>query len=185
MSPSDKITLIGNRISTLKAHGVSSFVIIPTATNWKLHLLFIWLLLWTVSGIIVAGNYFTLTNTNTKIMIVVWLGFWAYFEFRIGRSFIFKKFGKEKIWIKQGKLTYWRDIAGRGKQIAFDKDLIKDLQLIEKNKRDFFQFMNESFWVMGGESISFGYGAKTYRLGVQLNEEDAKELLKQLRQCLV
>ncbi|HEX7412742.1 MAG TPA: hypothetical protein VF411_01765, partial [Bacteroidia bacterium] len=95
MSPSDKITLIGNRISTLKADGVSSFVIIPTIANWKLYLLFVWLLLWTVSGIIVIGNYFTLSNSNTKIMMVVWLGFWAYFEFRIGKAFLFKKFGKE------------------------------------------------------------------------------------------
>ena len=58
---------------------------------------------------------------------------------------------------------------------------MKDLQLIEKNKGDFFQFMNESFWVMGGESISFMYGAKIYRLGIQLNEGDARELLKQIK----
>jgi hypothetical protein len=41
--------------------------------------------------------------------------------------------------------------------------------------------MNESFWVMGGESISFSYGAKTYRIGIQLDEADAKELLRQLK----
>lgn len=118
-------------------------------------------------------------------MMVVWLGFWAYFEFRIGKAFLFKKYGKEKIWIKQGKLNYLKDIAGRGKKLEFDIDLIKDLQLIEKNKRDFFQFMNESFWVMGGESISFNYGAKAYRLGLQLNQEDANQLLRQLRQALL
>lgn len=179
-----KIEVIGQRISTLKTDEVSSFVIIPTATNWKLYVLFAWLFLWTVSGVIIMANYATLTNANQKIMWLIWLGFWAYFEFKIGRTFIFKKFGKEKIWIKNGKLNYWRDMAGRGKKLEFDAELLKDLQVVEKNKRDFFQFMDESFWVMGSESISFGYGAKTYRMGIQLNEEDARELLKQIKYAL-
>ena len=181
MSQNNNIQVIGKRISTLKADGVSSFVIIPTATNWKLYLLFAWLFLWTVSGVIIMANYFTLTNVNAKIMVLVWLGFWAYFEFKIGKSFLFKKFGKEKIWIKDSKFNYWRDTAGRCKKLEFEIELMKDLQLIEKNKGDFFQFMNESFWVMGGESISFMYGAKIYRLGIQLNEGDARELLKQIK----
>ena len=186
MNPSlqNNIELIGKRISTLKVDGVSSFVIKPTDANWKLYLLFSWLFLWTISGCVVLVNYFTLTNTNLKIIVLVWLGFWAYFEFRTGKAFIFKRFGKEKIWIKNGKLNYWKDVAGRGKKLEFDIELIKDLQLVEKNKRDFFQFMNESFWVMGSESISFVYGVKTYRIGIQLNEEDSKELLKQLKHAL-
>ena len=117
-------------------------------------------------------------------MVLIWLGFWAYFEFKIGRAFLFKKFGKEKIWVKGDKFNYWKDVSGRGKKLEFEIELMKDLQLIEKNKRDFFQFMNESFWVMGGESISFMYGAKIYRIGIQLNEDDAKELLKQIKFAL-
>ena len=184
MKENNNIQVIGKRISTLKADGVSSFVIIPTDTNWKLYMLFTWFLLWSVSGVIILVNYFTLTNANTKTMVLVWLGFWAYFEFKIGKALLFKKFGKEKIWIKNGKFNYWRDVAGRGKKLEFDIELIKDLQLIEKNKRDFFQFMNESFWVLGGESISFTYGAKIYRLGIQLTEDDAKELVKQLKYAI-
>ncbi len=184
MKKENNIEVIGKRISTLKTDGVSSFVIIPTAANWKIYILFAWLFLWTISGVIITANYFTLTNANQKIMWLIWLGFWAYFEFKIGRAFIFKKFGKEKIWVKNRTLNYWKDIAGKGKKLEFDAELMKDLQLIEKNKRDFFHFMNESFWVMGGESISFMYGSKIYRVGMQLNEEDAKELLKQIKFAL-
>lgn len=184
MSRENNIEVIGKRISTLKTDGLSSFVVIPTDANWKLHLLFAWLFLWTVSGFIVMANYFTLTNANIKIIVLVWLGFWAYFEFRTAKAFLFKKFGKEKIWIKNGKLNYWKDVSGRGKKLEFDAELVKDLKLIEKNKTDFFQFMNDSFWVVGSESISFTYGAKTYRIGIQLNEEDAKELLKQIKRAV-
>jgi hypothetical protein len=184
VSQSDNIEVIGKRISTLKADGVSSFVIIPTAANWKLHLLLAWIFVWTLSGCIVIGNYFTLTNTNIKLVVIIWLGFWAYFEFRTVKAFVFKKYGKEKIWVKGSTFNYWRDVAGRGKKLEFETDLIKDLQLIEKNKKDFFQFMNDSFWVVGTESIVFTYGAKTYRMGVQLEEADAKELLKQIKHAI-
>jgi len=176
-----KIEVIGKRISVLKDKEVASFVVLPTDANWKLYLLAAWLFLWTISGGVVLVNYFTLTNTNIKLVVIMWLGFWAYFEFKIFKAFLFRKYGKEKIWIKGGKLFYWRDIAGRGKKLEFEKDLVKDLELVEKKKTNFFAFMNESFWVIGGESISFTYASKTYRLGIQLPEEDAKELLRQVK----
>ena len=179
-----KIEIIGKRISVLKSDDLYSFVIVPSDANWKIYLLFAWLFLWTVSGVVVAANYFMLTNANLKLVLIMWLGFWVYFEFKIGKAFLFRRFGKEKIWIKGGKLFYWRDIAGRGKKLEFDKELIKDFELIQKNKKDFFASINESFWVIGGESIIFNYGAKPYRLGIQLPEEDAKELLRQMKHAL-
>jgi hypothetical protein len=180
----NKIEIIGKRISVLKDDEVASFVIKPTDANWKTHLLTAWLVLWTVSGCVVAVNYFSLTNTNYKLVVIMWLSFWAYFEFKIGKAFLFRKFGKEKIWVKGDKLHYWRDVAGRGKTLEFEKEVIKDLGLIEKKKNDFFQFMNESFWIIGGECISFNYGTKVYRLGIQLPEEDARELLRQMKFAL-
>jgi hypothetical protein len=155
----------------------------PTDANWKLYLLFGWLFLWTVSGVIVAANYFTM-NANMKLVSIMWMAFWAYFEFMIGKAFLFRKFGKEKIWIKGDRLFYWRDIAGRGKKQQFEKDLVKDLAVIEKDKKDFFASMNESFWVIGGESISFEYGSKTYRIGIQLPADDARELVRHLKHAL-
>lgn len=176
--------LIGKRVSAMKSNDSISFVILPSDANWKIYLLFSWLLLWTVSGIVVAINYYTMPNVNMKLVIIMWLGFWAYFEFKIGKAFLFRRFGKEKVWVKNGRLFYWRDIAGRGKKLEFDKELMKDLEVVDKSKKDFFASMNESFWVIGGESIVFSYGAKTYRFGIQLPEADARELLRQIRHAL-
>lgn len=179
-----KLETIGKRISVMKEGDTASFVILPSDANWKVWLLFAWLFLWTVSGVIVAANYFTLSNANMKLVLIMWLGFWAYFEFKIGRAFLFRRFGKEKVWIRGGKLFYWRDIAGRGKKLEFDKELIKDLEVIEKNRKDFFASMNESFWVIGGESIVFNYGAKVYRFGIQLPDAEARELVRQVKHAL-
>lgn len=179
-----EIEMIGKRVSVFKSDDVHSYVIQPTDVKWKLHLLFAWFFLWTVSGVIVMVNYFSVPNANIKIIVIVWLAFWAYFEFKIGKAFLFRKFGKEKIWIKKGMFNYWRDVAGKGKKLSFEAGLVKNIQPAEKNKKDFFQFMNESFWVIGGESISFEYGAKIYRMAIQLEEEDARELVRQLKHAL-
>jgi hypothetical protein len=184
MVKEQKIETIGKRISVYREEDVASFVIMPTDSNWKLYLLFGWLFLWTVSGFIVAANYFTMTNANLKLVIIMWLGFWAYFEFKIGKAFLFRKFGKEKIWVKGDKLFYWRDIVGRGKKLQFEKDLVKDMAVIEKDKKDFFASMNESFWVIGGESIMFDYGSKTYRIGIQLPADEARELVRQVKHAI-
>lgn len=175
--------LIGKRISTIKEGDTASFVILPSDANWKVYLLFAWFFLWTLSGVIVAANYFTL-NANMKLVVIMWMAFWAYFEFTIGKAFLFRRFGKEKLWVKGGKFYYWRDIAGRGKKLEFDKELIRDFEVVKKDKKDFFGSMNESFWVIGGESLIFNYGAKTYRMGIQLPEEDARELLRQVKHAL-
>lgn len=178
---SEKIEHIGKRISVFKSDDVTSFVIVPTDASWKLYMLFAWLFLWTASGVIVAANYFTLSNANIKLVVIMWMAFWAYFEFKIGKAFLFRKFGKEKLWIRNGKMHYWRDVRGRGKKLEFEKELVKDLQVVEKKKSDFLQSLNESFWVIGGESVVFTYGSKNYLLGIQLPEEDARELVRQVK----
>ncbi len=182
--PKDKIENIGNRISVFQNEEVTSFVIIPTDAGWKVWLLFLWLFLWTISGVLVIINYFHLSDTNVKLVVIVWLAFWAYFEFRLGRAYLFRKFGKEKIWVKRGTLFYWKDIAGAGKKQEFDKTMVSEIGLVEKKKNDFFQFMNESFWVVGGQSLFLQYGAKTITFGIQLNDSDCRELQKRLKNAL-
>ena len=63
----------------------------------KTNLLFLWLLAWTISGVIVIGNYFTIMQDKTKLLLIIWIAFWAYFEFKIVRVFMWKQFGKEKL----------------------------------------------------------------------------------------
>ena len=93
----ENIQVISNRSSILTKEGVFSLVILPTAEKKKTNLLFLWLMAWSVSGVIILMNYFKLTNDSTKLMIIVWLGFWAYFEFKIVRVFMWKRFGQEKL----------------------------------------------------------------------------------------
>src|SRR5688500_11931446 len=98
--------VVSERISILKKPGVLSIVILPTTDRRKLGLMFLWLFAWSVCGIIVFVNYFRVEERDAKLFIIIYLAFWSYFEFNIIRAYIWKRFGREKLWIQNGMLNY-------------------------------------------------------------------------------
>lgn len=172
--------VISERISILKKENVLSIVILPTTNKNKLRLLFLWLMAWTVCGLIVLGNYFTIQNPDAKLFIVIYLSFWTYFEFNIIRAFIWKKFGKEKLWIQSGVLYYQREINKKGKIQEYALELISQFQLIELKPTRFSDVVNQSFWVKGGERLEFYAQAKLVRLGMQITDEEAMKIMREV-----
>jgi hypothetical protein len=177
--------VISDRVSILNKDKVLSIVILPTADKKKLGLLFLWLMAWTVCGVLVFVNYFSLTNQDAKLFVIIYLSFWAYFEFKIARAFSWKKFGKEKIWFKNGKLHYQRELNGRGKIKEFDPALINDLTAKEIDERDFSDFINKSFWIKGGERIQFQYQGRYILMGLQLSDRETLAVFKYLQNSVV
>lgn len=173
--------LIGERISILKKEDLLSVVILPTADNKKLLLLFLWLLAWTVCGVLVLINYFQIAQRDAKIFVIVYLSFWAYYEIKILRAFIWKKWGREKIWITKGKIYYQREVNKKGKIEEFNIDEINELKVIDVVPGNFSDFFNQSFWVKGGERIEFSHLAKKIRFGMQLTTEEARAIMTELR----
>lgn len=172
--------VIGKRISILKKDNLLSIVILSTDDLKKLGLLFLWLLAWSVCGMIVLANYFRIQDANQKIYLIVYLSFWAYFEFNIVRAFIWKKFGKEKIWIKDGILHYQREINKRGKIKTFNLDLISRFRIVDVSKTKFADTINQSFWVKGGERLEFDSQGQIVRLGMQLSDEETRLVLNEV-----
>jgi hypothetical protein len=172
--------VISKRISIYKTDKVLSIVILPTDNKKKLGLLFLWLMAWTVCGLIVLINYFKLQEQNSKLFTIIYLSFWAYFEFSIMRVFIWKKFGREKIWVQDGELNYKREINNKGKVKSFNLDLVSKLTLIELSRSSFVDSINQSFWVKGGERLEFTSQAQTIRLGMQISDEEARQIMKEL-----
>lgn len=180
----DNIQLISKRSSVLIKDGVFSLVILPTDDKKKTNLLFLWLLAWTISGVIVIGNYFTITQDKAKLLIIIWIAFWAYFEFKIVRVFMWKRFGKEKLWIKNGLLLYKEDINGRGKTKEFDLNLISNLELITLTNGSIADTFSQTFWVKGGERIQFTCQSKVIKFGMQLADDEAKKIISALNKQL-
>lgn len=177
--------IIGDRVSILEKDNVFSLVILPTTEKKKLWMLFFWLMAWTICGIIVFGNYFTVQNKEAKVFIIVYLSFWAYFEYTIAKAYTWKKFGKEKLWIKNGKLHYQREVSGKGKIKEYDLELINDLEVIEVSATSFMDNINQSFWIKGGERLEFQCQGKVVRFGMQLSDKEAKDVYKALRNFIL
>ncbi len=169
---------IGERVSIKRMDKELSIVILALKDKLKNRLLLLWLILWSLGGLIVFSQYFILTDSNTKIAVVVWMFFWFYFEFKILNAYLWRKSGKEIIKIGNNKLQYKRDISGRGKIRTYSLDFIKDLRIAELRENSFFESLNNSYWVIAGEKLAFDYYGKEIKFGIQLEEKEAKLLLK-------
>ncbi len=180
----ENIQAIGKRSSILIKDQVFSLVILPTDDKKKVNLMFLWLLAWSVSGVIVIANYFTLNQESAKLFIIVWLGFWAYFEFQIVRVYMWKRFGKEKLWIKNGTLFYQQDINGKGEIREYDVNLVSNFELVELTRGSIADTFSQTFWVKGGERIEFTCQSKNVRFGMQLEDDDAKKIITALKKFI-
>jgi hypothetical protein len=97
---------------------------------------------------------------------------------------MWKRFGKEKIWIKNGTLFYQQDINGKGKIKEFDVNLVSDFDLIALTKGSIADTFSQTFWVKGGERIEFTCQTKIVKFGMQLDDEDATKIITSLKKFL-
>lgn len=172
---------IGDRISIKKTDNETSIVILSGADKIKKKLLLVWFSLWTIGGLIVFVEYFMITDNQTKVAIIVWLGFWGYFEYKIFKAVMWRSFGMEKLKLKERKLYYKRDVRGKGKITVFEFDFMKEFRIVETKENSFFENLNHSYWVIAGEKLAFDYYGKEIKCGLQLSEADAKALHKLIK----
>ncbi len=171
---------IGERISIKKKENETSIVILSSIDKTKKQLLLIWFVLWTLGGVAVFIEYFFIPDHQTRVAIIVWLGFWAYFEYKIYKALIWRLSGVEKIKLRERKLFYKRDVKGRGKIKVYEFDFMKEFRQIESKENSFFENLNNSYWVIAGEKLAFDYYGKEIKFGIQLNDADAKALFKMI-----
>lgn len=176
--------IISERISILRKPGVLSIVILPTADKRKLGLMFLWLFAWSACGVIVFANYFNVYERDAKLFIIIYLAFWSYFEFNIIRAYVWKRFGREKIWIQHGKLHYQREVNRKGKIREFNLDLVSEVNVIPFRAQNLADNFYQSFWVKGGERLEFTVQGRSYRFGMQLGEEEVRTVASELNREL-
>ena len=172
---------IGTRISIKHSQEQTSIAILSYKEKTKSLILLLWLFLWSLSGLVVFFQYFTTDIPDIKAVIIVWLGFWLYFEYKILKAYLWRTQGKEIIRIRGKVFVYKKDLGGRGKEKEYFFDEIKNLRLVEVQENSFMETINSSYWVIAGERIAFDYYGAEVRLGHQLSDDDARKLLKLLK----
>ena len=91
---------------------------------------------------------------------------------------MWRKGGREIIRISKGKLeimnAYWK----RALPETFLIGSIFKLGLIKRNPGNFLAFLDDSFWIIGGEKVGFSHSGAKIRVGKQLSDKDAELLIR-------
>lgn len=174
--------MIGDRIS-YKQHdeGYTTIVISTKIDKWKANLMALWLFLFTIVGSIFITFLFKgELSREENIVVFVSIVFWLYFEIRIGKTFLWRKFGIEFIKMDADVLTIKQSILSYGKAKPIRMGTIEGIRAFDQSDKTFTKVMNQSFWVMGQKAIGISYnkGKNEIRIGSQLEEAEAAKLAK-------
>ncbi len=167
------------RITYRRQPGCTTVVISPRLDDTRQWLLTTWIMAWTFCGIAMATQLFADHPRETKLALVVFLTFWAYYEYRIGYVWLWRRRGVELLKLEDGRLTYKRSLRTYGKAYDFYYDNIHNWKKTER--KTVTSVLENSFWVIGGERLSFDYQNRALRFGVQLTDQEADKLEKFLR----
>ncbi len=175
---------IGSRISHQSKGDVFSVVIAASVERYKETLLITWLFFWTCSGAYFIAQLFTPLPRETKLFMVVLLTFWAYYEYRIGKIFMWRKFGYESIKFIEDKVVIRDVVRGRGKTNEYFIDNIQHFAKLGL-ENGWVKSMDQSFWVKGNGYIQFDYQGKLITFGKQLKEDEVSSLLQLVQKELI
>jgi hypothetical protein len=75
-----------------------------------------------------------------------------------------------------------RQIGRWGRSQEFDLTQVRDLRAAGMFFHPWSFKASLFFWGIGGGNIAFDYGAKTYRFGASLEEAEARQLVKTIKE---
>lgn len=142
----------------------------------QFNMLTAWLIAWTIAGFYVISQAFTFSG-DQLIYMLVWLGFWAYFEYRIGTAWLWRKFGKEVFRVQDNEVQLRFEVSYGGRANAFKAEEVRNFKNLEKDKGQFVKSFFSSFWVVGGETIGFYHKGKLHTFGRQISANDADKII--------
>lgn len=171
--------LISDRISIDETKNFS-IVILGKVERWKESLLLFWVLAWTFCGLVFLSYFFGDTPYHHDLSMLIMISFWTYFEVRIVKVFFWRRKGFEQIKFKDSALTITNSLFTKGKEKVYTLDGINTFDALPDSSKNFFSFMEDSFWVIGGDRIYFDYFGKKVVFAKQISAEETKKLLQVL-----
>lgn len=184
--------MIGDRISTEDHENSTTVIISPKLGGWKEIVLFLWVLGFTFAGcymiyllafggidqLNVGTNFDQEVREQQKIYLIVFIGFWAYFEYITVKAVLWYRFGKELLMIDSEALSVKRSIFNYGKANRYFFENIKDLRVEEKESTSFSNFFENAYWTVGTDTIQLDYFGKKKSFGRRVEEKNAKLLVR-------
>lgn len=177
MTPSEP-KFIGKRISVRRTREELIIEIGQQVERWQEAMLFGWIMAWTFCGAVFIGYAIVSADFSQRMFFIICSVAWLYFFIRISKVLIWRKRGKEIITLSKGVLQLKNAFGIKGKSETFHFDNIFKLGLLNKSSTSFFSFLDDSFWIIGGDRVGFSYSGTNIRLGKQLSLKDAELLVR-------
>lgn len=179
----DPVHTIGSRIS-YAWHAESLTVIIdqkiPSTQRMMLEG---WFLAWIGVGLATALEM-SRTADGERPFFLIFFAFWTFFAFRVAKVVLWRRIGREMIRITAEGMTVKNAFGDWGRARFFIKENIQRMEVVRRSPHHFFQNLDQSFWILGGDSLQFSYLRGRFVLGKQLDEVDAARLAKLIDQGL-
>lgn len=153
-------------------------------TQQQVTLLTVWLALWTICGIAVISQILGEYKREDKLIMVVYLVFWLYFEYKVYYTLRWRKSGVEIIKIEGDKMTYSREVSGKGKVKSYAVNQVRNVTVIDYSDQPFQKSFYSAYWSLGGEALAFSYLGAEQRIGMQIEESSARQLKKMMDKAL-
>jgi hypothetical protein len=170
---------IGKRISFVDEKKKTTVVIHSDAASWVKTVMGGWVAMWLAIGAIVIWSFSTFDFTGQeKIILVIFLTFWAYYANRVTRSWLWLIWGKELIKIDETSFMYKKSVRKIGKATPYYLENITKLRVSHPEERSLQAAWEKSPWIVGGERMEFDYMGKVIKFGRKLDEKDSKLLFK-------
>ena len=148
-------------------------------------LLSVWLLLWlSLEAVVLYVWTQEPTAGNAWLGYAIYSAFWAFFAFRIGKVWLWRRRGTEVITVDRRGVSVAMAFGQRGLPDFFAHGTFKDLRRVEENPTQIMRTFEQAFWSMGGETLQFNAGRRTMVFGKQLGNRDADALLRLLRPAI-
>jgi hypothetical protein len=91
--------------------------------------------------------------------------------------------GREVLLFAHGLLVLRREVLGFGRSKEFDLNKVQALRVSTEPYNPWSSSVTFNFWT-GANSMAFDYGARTYRLGLGLEEAEAGMVVKAIRKSV-
>lgn len=138
-----------------------------------------WMLAWIAVGVVFCWSLLHSVGEE-RLFYSISTAFWTFFTFRVGKVILWRRKGSESIRICKEGMSVKNAFGTLGKAQVFHLANIQKMEIRRRDPASFLANLDQSFWIMGGDSIHFAHLNKSFVLGKQLNEKDAQDLAKLL-----
>jgi hypothetical protein len=178
-----KPRFIGKRVTVTRTKDALTLTIGQKVERWQEAMLVAWVAAWLFCGIVFMREML-LAAGGMRIFLVITNSLWLFLLVRIGKVLLWRLGGNEIVTFSDGRVSIRNAFWNRGKTEQFLISNIFKPGLIKRDPGNFFAFLDNSFWVMGGDRCGFSYSGRKIVFGKQLESRDAEAVMRIFDQAL-